>query len=50
VELSLDLAGSEAGIGHPSSALCSASALLRHKGYKRDKMEAVSPKGSYKDE
>lgn len=37
-------------IGHPGSVLCSASALPRYKGYTRDKMEVISPKGSYKDE
>lgn len=49
-ELPLDLAGSMAGIGRAGSVLCSASALPQYKGYKRDKMEVISPKGNYKDE
>lgn len=49
-ELLPDLAGSKAGIGHPGSVLPSASALPQYKGCRRDKMEVVSPKGSYKDE
>lgn len=45
-----ELAGSKAGNGHPSSVLCSASALPRYKYYKRHKTEVTSPRGSYKDE
>lgn len=48
-ELAQDLTGRSAGTGHPSPVLCFASALAQYKAYKGDKMEVISPKGSYKD-